>query len=100
MKAYKKILSAVIAVLAVVSCAASAETTDGNTVSITVDTLSERKNISPYIYGVSCEMMDKDVAAIAIRAGGNRFSAYNWENNSSNAGSDWMHMSDWTPVEI
>ncbi len=94
MKAYKKILSAVIAVLAVVSCAASAETTDGNTVSIKVDTLSERKSISPYIYGVSSEMMDKDVAATAIRAGGNRFSAYNWENNSSNAGADWKHMSD------
>ncbi len=94
MKAHKKILSAVIAVLAVVSCTASAEATGGNTVSITVDTLSERKSISPYIYGVSSEMMDKDVAATAIRAGGNRFSAYNWENNSSNAGADWKHMSD------
>src|SRR4029078_5934498 len=25
-----------------------------------------------------------------VRSGGNRLTAYNWENNASNAGSDWQ----------
>jgi hypothetical protein len=29
-----------------------------------------------------------------VRQGGNRMTAYNWENNVSNAGSDYMHQSD------
>lgn len=94
MKVYKKIITAAVALFSMVSGTAGAEAAGGNTVNITVNTAAERKTISPYIYGVSSEMMDKDVAATAIRAGGNRFSAYNWENNSSNAGSDWKHMSD------
>ena len=28
------------------------------------------------------------------RLGGNRWTAYNWENNASNAGSDYNHQSD------
>ncbi len=28
------------------------------------------------------------------RQGGNRLTAYNWENNASNAGSDWHHQND------
>ena len=28
------------------------------------------------------------------RAGGNRWTAYNWENNSSNAGNDYPYQSD------
>ena len=30
----------------------------------------------------------------ALRMGGNRLTAYNWENNASNAGSDWNHQND------
>ncbi len=29
-----------------------------------------------------------------MRQGGNRFTAYNWENNASNAGSDWCFQND------
>jgi hypothetical protein len=29
-----------------------------------------------------------------IREGGNRWTAYNWENNASNAGSDWCYQDD------
>lgn len=98
MKKYKKISAAVIALSAIISCTANAgaqaNAANGNTVNITVNASSERKPISPYIYGISSELMDRDVSCTAIRAGGNRFSAYNWENNSSNAGSDWKHMSD------
>lgn len=94
MKSFKKNLAAILALSAVISYTASAEATNNNMVNITVSTLRERKTISPYIYGVSSELMDKNVSATAIRAGGNRFSAYNWETNASNAGSDWKHVSD------
>lgn len=87
-------MAAILALSAVISYTASAEATNNNMVNITVSTLRERKTISPYIYGVSSELMDKNVSATAIRAGGNRFSAYNWETNASNAGSDWKHVSD------
>jgi len=30
----------------------------------------------------------------SLRAGGNRFTAYNWENNASNAGRDYMFQND------
>lgn len=52
------------------------------------------KSISPYIYGVNSGVNLKGVAAGAFRLGGNRLSAYNWENNMSNAGSDWHNTSD------
>ena len=29
-----------------------------------------------------------------MRMGGNRWTAYNWENNASNAGSDWCFQND------
>lgn len=93
MKSFKKLLAAIIALSAIISCTASAEAAD-NTVNITVSTSRERKTISPYIYGVSSELMDNNVSATSVRAGGNRFSAYNWETNASNAGADWKHISD------
>lgn len=59
--------------------------------------------ISPMIYGIN---LDKAVdptgfAAVMsearpslIRMGGNRWTAYNWENNDSNAGSDYEYEND------
>lgn len=53
--------------------------------------------ISPYIYGsnvlkgISHKSTDHTTA---VRLGGNRLTGYNWENNASNAGSDWNHSSD------
>jgi hypothetical protein len=49
-----------------------------------------RKDISPYIYGTN-ELYNR---ATAQRLGGNRMTGYNWENNASNAGVDWLHNSD------
>jgi hypothetical protein len=49
------------------------------------------KTISPYIYGTNVK---EYASARLIRAGGNRWTAYNWENNASNAGSDWNNSSD------
>jgi hypothetical protein len=55
-----------------------------------------RVAISPLIYGVNG---GADVARdrpTVVRAGGNRLTAYNWENNASNAGSDYCHQNDRT----
>jgi hypothetical protein len=61
-------------------------------VSFTVDTSAERAAISPYIYGTNDVADNEDWKA--RRIGGNRLSTYNWENNASNAGEDYFHLSD------
>ncbi len=49
--------------------------------------------ISPYIYGAN--IGDTEGTGITVkRLGGNRLTAYNWENNASNAGTDWHSVSD------
>lgn len=55
--------------------------------------------ISPFIYGVNGYYRPWSGAELPrnltlSRAGGNRWSAYNWENNASNAGSDWNYSND------
>ncbi len=50
------------------------------------------KSISPYIYGSNSSAITNRTFD---RAGGNRWTGYNWENNASNAGSDWYHHSDY-----
>lgn len=53
--------------------------------------------ISPLIYGMNLKKefthSPEDFATL-VRLGGNRTTGYNWENNASNAGSDWKHSSD------
>lgn len=89
-----RFLSLLTAVVCLLSCTVSVGAANENVVNITVNTQADRKAISPYIYGINTELMHTDVSATAIRAGGNRYSAYNWETNASNAGSDWYHNSD------
>lgn len=61
---------------------------------VKVDLSAQHKEISPYIYGINDAGYLDDVTVNAVRQGGNRYSAYNWENNYSNAGADWQHSSD------
>ena len=63
-------------------------------VEITVTPSEGHKAVSPYIYGVNSGVDMSAVSAKSFRLGGNRLSAYNWENNLSNAGSDWHNSSD------
>lgn len=70
---------------------------DGYSMDITVDMKSQGKKISPYIYGINQYGHENDLKNMtvnAVRQGGNRMTAYNWETNASNAGSDWKHSSD------
>lgn len=64
---------------------------------VRIDLNGEGTPISPLIYGVnnfSDATVYNRVTTTAVRQGGNRMSAYNWETNYSNAGSDWYHSSD------
>lgn len=74
---------------------AAVNAADGYDMKITVDLKGEKKEISPLIYGVNQYTTPlKDVKTYSVRQGGNRMTAYNWETNASNAGSDWKHSSD------
>ena len=97
--------TAFLAALAVTGCALTAPfsgmsidkacAAGGYEMNIKVDLKGERKEISHLIYGENQYTTDlKSVKTTAVRQGGNRMTAYNWENNASNAGSDWKHSSD------
>lgn len=74
--------------------AAFAENSAAAPVKVTVTPSERLRSISPYIYGVNFEADLNAVSAKSIRMGGNRMSAYNWETNMSNAGSDYRNYSD------
>ncbi len=60
------------------------------TVTITIHP-DQARPISPWIYGVNfAEEMPAPAQNLTFsRLGGNRWTAYNWESNDSNAGNDW-----------
>jgi len=64
-------------------------------VTITIDPTHTRP-ISPYIYGLNfyTGISGAPQHLTFDRAGGNRWTAYNWENNFSNAGSDYFYQND------
>ncbi|MEN6308218.1 MAG: glycoside hydrolase family 44 protein, partial [Anaerohalosphaeraceae bacterium] len=62
-------------------------------VTYTINTEQDISPISPYIYGYNFDHVSAQNLTVR-RMGGNRLTGYNWENNFSNAGSDWQHSSD------
>ena len=63
-------------------------------VKLTIRSDTATHAISPYIYGTNGA---RDLATnrqTLVRSGGNRMTAYNWENNASNAGSDYCFQND------
>lgn len=66
-----------------------------NSIQVTIETKGATTPISPYIYGVNGgDWVGRHKYLTFGRTGGNRMTAYNWENNASNAGSDWYHQND------
>ena len=67
----------------------------GTDVTVTL-TPSSTRAISPWIYGLNFYNGIANAPPLPTfdRAGGNRWTAYNWENNASNAGSDYLYESD------
>jgi Glycoside hydrolase family 44/Cellulose binding domain len=63
-------------------------------VTITVNPASTQP-ISPWIYGVNSASQIPNLPKVTLnRLGGNRWTAYNWTTNASNAGSDFNFQSD------
>jgi hypothetical protein len=50
--------------------------------------------ISPYVYGINLPLTGPLATLTFRRVGGNRWTAYNWVNNASNAGSDFIFQND------
>jgi hypothetical protein len=71
-------------------------------VTLSLNTSVGRLPISPLIYGINDDKsVDPNFDAVVaetrpglLRLGGNRWTAYNWENNDSNAGSDYEYEND------
>ncbi|MGV3614406.1 MAG: glycoside hydrolase family 44 protein [Fimbriimonas sp.] len=62
---------------------------------VTTDVRGPFRLISPYVYGYNDgDWNGRHRYLTLARKGGNRMTAYNWENNASNAGSDWNHQND------
>jgi hypothetical protein len=77
--------------------AATDSTSDRATVTVTVTiTASNQHPISPYVYGINfASHIDGVPTDLTLdRTGGNRWTAYNWETNASNAGSDYLYQND------
>ncbi len=53
-----------------------------------------RHAISRYIYGWNSPDWVRARGVTFIRSGGNRMTAWNWENNASNAGNDYQYQND------
>ena len=63
---------------------------------ISVHSQQDVHAISRYIYGMNGVNWGSRPANLTFaRSGGNRLSAWNWENNASNAGTDWYNENDW-----
>jgi hypothetical protein len=65
----------------------------GGAVRFTINATQDVRPISSYIYGMNGNQPNR-LGITIDRIGGNRWTAYNWENNASNAGSDWFHQND------
>lgn len=62
-------------------------------VTITINPASTQP-ISPWIYGINVTSVANLPKVTLTRLGGNRWTAYNWTTNASNAGSDFNFQSD------
>lgn len=80
----------------VVDAGTPAPSDGGADLSLTVDTSAQVRPISRYIYGKNFNGSTwQDQPHLTVnRLGGNRWSAYNWENNASNAGLDYNFQND------
>jgi hypothetical protein len=68
-------------------------TSPGTTsIAVNIDTLANRHQISPYIYGIN-SLNESDITNLSpslVRFGGNETSDYNWKLFTYNSGSDWF----------
>ena len=87
-------MTAALTLLAATPAIPTVSAADSYDMAVTVELGGAKKAISPYIFGINDAQQLDNVTVNAVRQGGNRYSGYNWENNYSNAGSDWKNSSD------
>jgi len=71
---------------------ASVASNSSTAVTVTVNILTDRHAISPYVYGVNFPSDTSYIAnsgATFVRWGGNSSSRYNWQNFNTNSANDW-----------
>jgi hypothetical protein len=84
----------VVCAFAPIASGQTAVDAQGGRVTFTIDAEKNVKPISPFIYGIN-RKLEGNLAHLTLRReGGNRWTAYNWLNNASNAGSDWQFQND------
>jgi mannan endo-1,4-beta-mannosidase len=79
--------------LLIIICSAAFSINLHAQVNFTVAVKDSLAQISPYIFGTNQDLTGDENWG-SRRQGGNRMTGYNWENNASNAGSDYLHSSD------
>ena len=63
-------------------------------VTFSIDSAQDVRAISRFIYGINGWDAIRPKNLTLSRSGGNRMTAYNWETNASNAGSDYFNEND------
>ena len=64
-------------------------------VTFAIDSTQDVRAISRFIYGMNgWDPAARPANLTLSRSGGNRMTAYNWETNASNAGSDYLNQND------
>jgi hypothetical protein len=64
-------------------------------VNFAIDSTQDVRSISRFIYGMNgWTAVGRPANLTLSRSGGNRMTAYNWETNASNAGSDYFNQND------
>jgi hypothetical protein len=95
--------TALVAVGAMSSVAGASPQASPGDVTFVINTDANQRAISPLIYGINLDeglspglyaSVIAEARPTLIRLGGNRWTAYNWENNFSNAGSDYLYEND------
>ncbi len=82
-----KVLRPFLVLFSMCACAYS------QTVNFSVTVEDSLIPISPYIYGTN-QLLNGGERWGSLRLGGDRLTGYNWENNASNAGIDYLNESD------
>jgi hypothetical protein len=82
------------AFLALATATTFATSAHAQNVRFTIDATRNVHAISRYIYGINGTIGAAYPNLTLRREGGNRWTAYNWENNASNAGSDFIFQND------
>src|SRR5512141_2913165 len=88
------VIGAAIGLFAMSGCLVTPGNPGPTDVVFNIDASVAGTSISPLIYGSNSSRNLATNRQTVLRMGGNRWTAYNWENNYSNAGSDWCFQND------